>query len=181
MVTLGRLCVQKNHKLLVDAFKKIADKHSDVNLLIYGIGTSEDVTESCRSYIEYYGLNDRVHLMGQTMRSQDVLASARCFVLSSDYEGMPNALLEALVVGVPSISTDCPCGGPRTLIENGKNGLLVPVNDVDRLAEAMDKVLSDRDFAEELGRSAKESALKYRREIVFNEWKTFVEDVIYNT
>lgn len=175
IVTLGRLCEQKNHKLLINAYKKIADKHPDVNLRIYGAGPLE---EELKGFISEMELSDRVFLMGKTMDSQKVLSTAKCFVLSSDYEGMPNALLEALVVGVPSISTDCPCGGPRALIDNGKNGILVPINDVDAISEALDKLISDVAFAKKLSENAKESSERFKPDIVFGNWKKFVENIV---
>lgn len=175
IVTLGRLCKQKNHKLLIDAFAKICEKHKDTDLLIYGIGPLEN---EMKQYIRDCGLDSRISLMGLTSESNTVLSHARCFVLSSDYEGLPNALLEALAIGVPSISTDCPCGGPRMLIKNKVNGMLVPINDVDALAEALDYTLSNPDMEEAFGINARQMAECYSTENVFSEWKSYVEGVI---
>lgn len=175
IVTLGRLCEQKNQKLLIDAFKKISQKHKDVNLLIYGNG---QLREELLSHISKSGLEDRVYLMGQTMEANVVLSKARCFVLSSDYEGMPNALLEALVVGVPSVSVDCPCGGPRAMLENGKNGILVPLKDVDALASSIDLLLSDKEKSEAMGKCAREMSMDYSKDKVFSQWKAFIEQTI---
>lgn len=175
IVTLGRLSEQKNHKLLIDAFCQISEKHKDTNLLIYGVGLLDD---QIKHYISSCDMDSRIFLKGLTTESNVVLSRARCFVLSSDYEGMPNALLEALAVGVPSISTDCPCGGPRVLIENGINGLLVPTNDRDCLAMAMDSVLSDPFTANKYGCKAKELSLRYKTDKVFLEWKNYIETII---
>ena len=175
IVTLGRLCEQKNHALLIDAFAKIYDKHPAVNLLIYGIGPLED---AIKEQISRLGLNERVLLMGLSTQSNLVLSSSKCFVLSSDYEGMPNALLEALAVGVPSISTDCPCGGPRCIIENGVNGYLTPIKDVDALANAMDSLLSDEKLCKGFSTKAREMSSAYRTENVFSQWREFVEKII---
>ena len=98
--------------------------------------------------------------------------------MSSDYEGMPNALLEALAIGVPSISTDCPCGGPRMLIEDGKNGFLIPLNDRDALAEKLDLLLSDPHKAKEIGNSARTSSTRYSTKTVFEQWKMYIEGII---
>ncbi len=175
IVTLGRLCEQKNHKLLIDAFAKIADKHPDVNLLIYGTGPLEN---ELRQHISRLELENRVYLMGLTTKSNVTLSQARCFVLSSDYEGMPNALLEALAIGVPSISTDCPCGGPRCIIGNGVNGYLTPVGNVDAMADAIDSLLSSEELCKSFSQNAKEMSGAYRTETVFSQWREFVEKTI---
>ena len=107
-----------------------------------------------------------------------MLSSSKCFVLSSDYEGMPNALLEALAVGVPSISTDCPCGGPRCIIENGVNGYLTPVGDAGALSRAMDSLLSDEELCKSFSAKAREMSGAYRTEAVFSQWREFVEKII---
>lgn len=176
VVTAGRLVKAKNHSMLIRAFAKVAEKYPEEKLLIYGAGRDKEELESL---IEDLKMDSRVMLMGVTEQMQDVLARAKVFVLSSDYEGMPNALMEALAVGVPSISTDCPCGGPKMLIEHEKNGLLVPVNDENAMAEAMERLLGDPAFAEKLGSAAREKAESYKPNKVFHEWRTFVENIVY--
>jgi glycosyltransferase involved in cell wall biosynthesis len=175
IVTLGRLSSQKNQKLLINAYSKIAGKYLETDLMIYGIGALKDELEE---QIRTLGLSDRVRLMGLTKDVPTILAHAGYFVLSSDYEGMPNALMEALAIGVPCISTDCPCGGPRTLMKDGENGLLIPVGDESRLIEALDKLLSNQELADRLGQNAKEEAKKYRTEKVFEQWKEYVEEMV---
>ena len=98
---------QKNQKLLIEAFSKIAKEFPDENLVIYGEGELRDTLETQSKKL---GLEGRVKLPGTTTNVAEKLSSAKVFVLSSDYEGMPNALMEAMTVGVPVISTDCPCG-----------------------------------------------------------------------
>lgn len=176
IVTVGRLNDQKNHEMLIRAFSTIAEKHANEKLLIYGEG---GLRAQLSQLIDSLALRERVFLMGNTAEVPAVLSKASVFILSSDYEGMPNALMEALAVGVPSISTDCPCGGPKMLIENEKTGLLVPVGDEEALAEAMDRLLSDRGYAEKLGAAAKESAKRYMPDKIFGEWKSFIEEIVY--
>jgi len=174
IVTCGRLNPQKNQALLIRAFAKIADKYPQENLLIYGKGELED--KLCQ-LIEDLHLQKRIYLMGLTTCVEDVLANAKLFVLSSDYEGMPNALMEALAAGVPSISTDCPCGGPHELIAPGQNGLLVPCNDENAMAEAMDKILSSSQRAEQMGQCARKSAQAYMPEVIMKQWETFIKGI----
>ena len=175
IITTGRLTAQKNHVMLIQAFSKIAQKHPNQNLLIYGSGELES---ELTAQIQTLGLNGRVLLKGKTTDVASVLAEAKVFVLSSDYEGMPNALMEALAAGVPCISTDCPCGGPNALIRQGENGLLVPAGDAEAMAEAMDRLLSEEAFAEQLGNCAREQAVQFKPEAVFAQWKAYVESIV---
>lgn len=175
VVTLGRLSEQKNQKMLINAFAAVADKYPDACLHIYGIGPLE---EELQKQIEKLDMTDRIILKGLTHTAHKVFAEAGIFVLPSDYEGMPNALLEALAIGVPSISTDCPCGGPRKLIIDGENGLLIPVNDEKALIQALDRLLQDREYALSLGKKAKEMSSSFSTEQVFSKWKGFVEGVV---
>ena len=175
VISIGRLSKQKNHSLLIDAFSLVAKKYPDEKLLLFGEGILEN---NLKQKIKSLGLQEQVMLMGQTNNVADVLKKAKIFVLSSDYEGMPNCLMEALAAGVPCISTDCPCGGPREIIDNGNNGILVPIQDPDAMCQALDKLLSDIEYAEAIGKTAKESALRFHPNKIFMEWKSYVEEVI---
>ena len=175
VVTVGRLNKQKNHALLIRAYAAIAAKYPDRKLLLYGKG---DLHDELHRLIDQLGMQDHISLQGATEDVAGVLSKAGVFVLSSDYEGMPNCLLEALAAGVPSISTDCPCGGPKMLIEHGKNGLLVPVGDEAALTESMDRLLSNPDFAQTLGENARQRAMDYSPEKVFAQWRAFVESLL---
>lgn len=175
VVTLGRLCEQKNHAMLIKAFAEAAPHDPDIQLQIYGKGILD---EPLRKLIFDLGLADRVRLMGTTTRSAEVLSKARVFVLSSDYEGMPNALMEAMAAGVPSISTDCPCGGPKMLIKSGINGILVPVGDEKAMAEAISALLKNEAAAEEYGKAAKEMAAEFHPDLIFKQWREYIEGVL---
>lgn len=176
VVTLGRVVEQKNHKLLIDAFAKIADRYPDENLLIYGKGDSA-VENRLREKIKAFGLEERIKLMGPTTQVGHVLAHAKIFVLSSDYEGMPNALMEAMAVGVPCISTDCPCGGPRALIRNEIDGILVPPGSKEKLAVVISRLLSEPGTTNALGTSAKKRSEIFKPEVIFEQWKSYIEEI----
>lgn len=174
VVTCGRLEEQKNHKMLINSFELVVKEHKKAKLLIYGEGSLRNELEEL---IRNKGLNDNIKLCGNSDDIPEVLSKAEIFVLSSDYEGMPNALMEALAVGVPSISTDCPCGGPATLIENGYNGILVPVGDSNELASSLSQLLSSKQIAEDMGKRAKLQSLKFIPSKIHKEWYEFIKKV----
>ncbi len=151
IVTVGRLEEQKNHKLLINSFNIIKEKYKDYNILIYGSGSLED---ELKSYVKKLKLENRVIFKGESDNIKDEIYKSKMFVLSSDYEGMPNSLMEAMSLGLPCISTDCPCGGSRFLISNNKNGILVPVNDQLALSHAIEKIIDDENFAKSIGDNA---------------------------
>lgn len=170
IITCGRLEKQKNHKLLIDAFSKICADIPNENLVIYGEGIERKALEE---YVKSKGLENRVKLPGEIRDIPLVLKYAKIFVLSSDYEGLPNALMEALAVGVPSISTDCPCGGAADLIENGKTGVLTKVGSAEELASAMKSLILDYEYAQRLGKKAKEKAVRNRIDNIINQWEGY--------
>lgn len=175
IISCGRLVKQKNYKLLIEAFSIIAADFLDENLLIFGEGC---LKEELEELIQKKKLVSRIKLMGTSQNIPQVLSEAKIFVLSSDYEGMPNALLEAMAVGVPSISTECPCGGPKMIIKNRDNGILVKANNTEELANAMRELLENEDFLKKIGQNAKKETEKYTVENVFKDWQNYVEDII---
>lgn len=175
IVTAGRLTEQKNHMLLIDAFSIIAEKYKDYSLVIYGEGPQRN---DLLAKIESLNLKNRVYLPGYSKNVVDDIGKASLFVLSSYFEGMPNALMEAMALGVPSISTDCGGGGARYLIDNGRNGLLVPVDNINTLAEAMDKVLSDDKLAYSLGQEAFKLREQLAPNAIYEKWEIYIKNVI---
>ncbi|MBQ8426735.1 MAG: glycosyltransferase family 4 protein [Clostridia bacterium] len=158
VVAAGRLNEQKNYKMLIDAIKIVSKKHSDVKLNIYGEGPLEN---QLNAYIKEQGLENVVRLMGRTNELYRVYQQTDLYVMSSDYEGMPNALAEAMAVGLPCISTDCKTG-PRDLIDDGKNGYLVPCNDAVVLADKIIQVFSlSKDEQKALGQKAREKIINF--------------------
>lgn len=177
IITAGRMTEQKNHILLIRAFSKIAIDFPNYRLTIFGEGPKRIEIEQL---ITALGLEGRVCLPGYVNDVQKRINNASLFVLSSNYEGMPNALMEAMAMGVPSISTDCDGGGARFLIENGKNGLLVPKNDVEALAAAMRDLLSHPEKAERLGEEGRKLCERLAPEKIYGEWEEFIKDVVNN-
>lgn len=170
IVTCGRLTEQKNHAVLINAFADVQKKYPFATLKIYGDGTLKD---KLQKQIDDLGLSSSAHLMGATSDVTRALQTADLFVLSSDYEGMPNALMEAMAAGVPCISTDCPCGGPRELFGEDSFDKLVQCGDVDQLAEVICKELETTGD----GKTEKRYAETFRPEKVNKMWEKYVMEI----
>ncbi len=173
IITCGRLTEQKNHAILISAFAEVVKHHLYATLKIYGEGPQR---EALQEQIHSMGLQDQVFLMGATDHVEKALETADLFVLSSDYEGMPNALMEAMAAGVPCISTDCPCGGPKELFGESLARQLVPVKNVDALMKAIqDFVNMPTHEKEQIGAKMKSRALEFRPEIVQKKWLEYLK------
>ena len=171
IVTTGRLHSVKNHELIVRAFDIIKDKYPDYVVKIYGGGKNQNL----ENLIAERGLADRVQLMGNTDDVISAIQRAALFILSSNAEGMPNALIEAMSLGLTCISTDCPCGGPASVISSGENGVLVPVGDEVKMASEMDKVLGDKQYADRLGMNASRIQDEINPDKVNKMWMEYIE------
>jgi len=174
IVSIGRLDNQKNQMLLIDAFKKVSEKYEDYELIIYGEGPLRNVLEQ---KIKEYKLEKKVKLPGIENNIIDKIYDARMFILCSDYEGMPNALMEALTLGIPCISTDCPAGGPRTLIENDFNGKLIKTNDKKELTNAICELIKDDSKCEFFSKNASESMKPYKVNLINEKWEKYIKSV----
>ena len=151
IVAVGRLENQKNYFYLLDTYKELLKVKKDYKLLIYGDGSlKSDIV----SYIKENKLEKNVILKGKKDNIKEEIYKSSIYILPSLYEGMPNALMEAMALGLPVIATDCPCGGPKFLIDNGKNGLLVEVNNKEELLNAILKYINEPEFALQCGNNA---------------------------
>ena len=170
---VGRLNYQKNFPMLIRAFAKLPDTGD--RLIIHGEGEKRPELEAL---IKELGLEGRVLLPGLSANVASDIKGAKIFVLSSDFEGMPNALLEAMALGLCCISTDCPCGGPRAIIQDGVNGRLIPVGDENALAQALAQLLENDGLRLEMAANARESAKAFSPDGIFEQWQAYVESVI---
>lgn len=171
IVNIGRLHPQKNQRLLINAFSQIAADFPNYVLDIYGDGLLHD---ELQQQIDLLGLQDQIHLYASRKDIFDCIYKASLFVLTSDFEGMPNALMEAMALGLPCLSTDCRPGGASTLIKNRENGIIVPCNDTQSLANAMKQILLDRVLAESMARKAREIGTTHSIDMVFGKWNDFL-------
>lgn len=170
VVGAGRLSKQKNFPLLITAFSEFVKQFPDYRLVIYGEGPDRPKLEEL---IKALNIEDKVELPGRQENLLELMKSKAMFVLSSDYEGMPNVLIEAMCMGMPVISTECPSGGPRELIQNEKNGLLVPVDSKEDLLKAM-YYMAEGDHAAMMGNEAYKLRDKLTSKKVFEEWYNYL-------
>ena len=176
VVQSGRLVDFKNQPMLIRAFLKVHEKHPDYTLKIYGPDSKDGTKEILESIIRENHAEDYVKLMGGSNTLEKDLADAALYAFSSDWEGLPNALMEAMALGLPVVSTDCPCGGPKTLIEDGVNGLLVPIMDEKAMTDGILRLIEDRELAERLGREARKISERAKEDAVFEQWQTYLQE-----
>lgn len=173
IVNVARLDIkQKRQDLLIDAFNMLSDKYPEYTLVLYGSGEDEQLLKTMASS------NSRIVFKGVTNNVVESIQNASMFVLTSDFEGIPNALLEAMSLGVPSISTDCSPGGAAMLIDSPEKGILVEKGDAKALAAAMEKFIVNPDFAEECGKHAKVVNELYNENRIALEWKEFFDKIV---
>ena len=180
IVYVGRLVEQKNPMHLVKAFEKIILKYPRYQLYLYGDNFEDECKEELIRYLDQpikEEVKAHVHFMGRSDKLESEMADAAMFVLPSNYEGMPNALMEAMALGLPVISTDCPCGGSRYWIEPFVTGQLVPVKDVEAMAEAMEYYILHPREAENMGKKARRRLQEATLDKVYRQWKRYMENV----
>lgn len=175
IVSVGRLDANKNHEMTVRAFAALSDKYPEYTLTIYGEG---ELREALQKLIGSFGLEDRVFLPGVIPDVADQIEKAALFLLTSYSEGISNALIEAMALGLPVIATDVPSGGTQELIRHGINGLVIPAGDGKALIESMDKVLSDKELAERLGLEAHKIQERLAPDKVNEQWREYFEKLI---
>ncbi len=171
---VGRLNRQKRFDLLIEAFSSVADKIPEYKLIIYGEG---ELRDELQGLIDEKGLTDRITLPGTNPNALQEVNKASVYVLSSDYEGMPNVLMEAMALGVPCISTRCDMG-PEELIENGKNGILVDMGSSEKIGEAIMKILENPELAKTLSENSRKLRETHSTAEIGNRWIQFLKKII---
>lgn len=175
IVAVGRLDANKNHEMMIRAFAALKDKYQEYTLTIYGDGELRPYLEDL---IIQLGITGRVLLPGVIPDVAVQIERASLFLLTSYSEGVSNALIEAMAIGLPVISTDVPSGGTVELITDGENGLIIPAGDGKSLEEAMDRLLREPAFADRLGREAAKIKQRLAPERVNRLWKAYFESII---
>lgn len=175
IVAIGRMSSQKNYPLLLNAFSQVALDFVEYRLQILGEG---ELRSELESQVLQLHIEDKVDMPGYVTDIPERLYKATLYVLPSDYEGMPNTLMEAMALGLPCIATDCDGGGSSFLIDNEKNGILVPKGDVDALAKAMRRMLSDKDFADMCGKKAHKICDRLSPDSIYGQWESFIKELV---
>lgn len=167
---------QKRQDVMVDAFAEVVKKHPEMKLVFYGEG--EPDVAIIEEKVKQLGLSENVVFKGLVTDVIGKIKDSKLFVLSSDYEGLPNSLIEAMVAGLPCVSTDCSPGGARELIQNNVNGLITPIGDSRALADAIIYLLDHPHDADAMGERAQEIRTLLDPEKIFSEWNQYINSFI---
>ncbi len=176
IIAVGRLEKPKNQELLIRAFKDIPEEDRNGYVVkIYGDGSNRGYLEELIGGLQ---LKDKVFLMGQIDDVAEKLNESKMYVFTSLYEGMPNSLIEAMAMGLPCIATDCPCGGPRALIKNGENGILIRNNSKEELVNAIRIMIRNDSMRKKLANKALETRKTNSIEVISRSWMDIMNKVL---
>ena len=177
IISIGRLDnVQKRYDVMLDAFELFSKTHDDYILLIYGSGLDE---EKIKEWIKERSLQSKVSFKGISKCPTKDMATEGIFLITSDYEGISNSLLEAMAIGMPVVSTDSTPGGARMLIKDHINGMLVPIRDIKAISIALCEMADNPELATKCGEEAKKVLIDFSTERVFSLWYKYIQKV-YN-
>lgn len=173
IVSVGRLDLrQKRQDVLLNAFTIFHMENPEYKLVIYGSGPDG---QRIKNMICENNLSDCVYLAGVTDRVEEMIFHASAFVLTSDYEGIPNALIEAMSIGVPSVSTDCSPGGAALLIRDGENGFLVPCGDAQAIAEKLEILVSNAEIANRFSKNSPSITVEFAESTIADKWEQYFQ------
>lgn len=167
LLSLGRLSPEKQVDHIIRCFSKLATECREWDLHVYGDGPSRQELDRLTASLN---LNDRILFKGRSSDPLGVMSQADAFVMTSRFEGFPNALLESMAMGLPCICYDCP-SGPRDICRHGADALLIPPQDEEQLLHQMSQLLNDKKLRKDLGERAKASVIeRYKPEVILRQW-----------
>ena len=172
---MGRYAHQKGFDMLIEAWKIVADLHPEWVLTIYGEG--DDGT--LKRLIDKYNLHNSCLLKPATQEIVNKYCESSIFVLSSRYEGFGLVITEAMACGVPPIAFDCPCG-PKDIINNFKDGILVKSEDINELADKICFLIEKENIRKEMGIKARKSSERFKIEHITMQWESLFEKLVKN-
>lgn len=170
---MGRYVPQKGFDRLISAWKTVSERHPDWTLRIYGDGMRKQLQQQ----IDALGLSASCILEHSVPNIADKYCDSSILALSSRFEGFGMVIIEAMACGVPPVSFACPCG-PRDIIDDGKDGLLVENGDVEGLAEKICYLIENDDVRKEMGRQARKSVERFKMEHITQKWRELFESLI---
>ena len=173
ITTFCRISNQKNLPLLVEAFDQVHSKHPEYTLRIIGDGSNEEgreILQKIESRLNEFGLKKSVKFEPFMKNVHEAVIKDAMYVNSSDYEGISNAMLEAMAIGMPVVCTDCPIGGAKATINDGENGLLVPIQNAAALASAMNRMIEDNELADKLSHNASQIREELSLDKITEKW-----------
>jgi len=169
------MIVQKRQDVMLSAFKIFLQKHPDYILSFYGDGLD---FQKVQSQAQALGLENNIIFHGDVVDAANKIGNVKALVLTSDYEGIPNVIMEAFAMGVPVVSTDCSPGGARVLIDNDQNGFIVPVGNASAIAEKMCEIVENETRSQEFIASARKKLGNFEPNLIFNKWNEFLTNQI---
>lgn len=172
VISVGKLDDQKNHALLINAFSKVAQDFPSWKLIIYGEGPLRD---SLQKIINSLELTDRVLLPGRSNRVIEEMNKSKIFAFSSNYEGMSNAILEAVCVGLPVVTTNV--SGAEELVHDG--GYVVPIKSEEHFVQSMRSLMNDSALRKEMGEKNKSRAHLYKIDSIYSEWEALIKGIVF--
>ena len=175
IISVGRLHSQKNQKMMIEAFARVADDFPEWKLVIYGEGPERDSIESLISNLKSQ-IASRILLPGRSEKVIEELNKSEIFAFSSDYEGMSNAVVEAFCVGLPIITTKV--SGTEDFINDGENGFLLDIGDNDGMEKAMRMLMNNEVLRKKMGEKNKKEAGQFKIEHIYQQWEDVVNKVV---
>ena len=176
IIFAGRFNIkQKRQDIAVRAFALFYDKHPDYKLIFCGDGKD---TARVQELVESLGLSNSVVFEGLVSDMKSRVSNSKLLILSSDYEGIPNVILEAFTWGLPVVTTDCSPGGARVLVDDGENGYIVPVRDYKAMAERMENLVDNDYIANKFIENGLRRLHNFAPKEIFDHWYEFVQSTI---
>ena len=173
IISVGRLVnSQKRYDVMIKGFEIFHKEHPDYHLRIFGSGADEQMI---KKLIADQNLDNSVHLLGVTGNPQEEMRKCQVFIITSDYEGIPNSLLEAMAIGMPVVATDCSPGGARMLVSNRINGILLGCGDSMGIADALNELVNNEEIRVSFSKKASEVAIKFSPDKIGKDWADYLQ------
>jgi glycosyltransferase involved in cell wall biosynthesis len=174
LIAVGRLTLQKNYPLLLKAFHSFCNKYENSELLILGDGDNE---KELKQMAKNLGIDKKVFFLGYCNNPVPYLKHSRCYILSSNWEGFPNALIEAMYANGHVISTDCPTG-PSEIITHNVDGILCPIDNAETLAQAMGKMSFDEPFRQMVYKNSRSKVMAFSEQQMIEAYRNLLKPSI---